>query len=532
MAAPAEKQSDFRRRFTRAKAEADRMRPLLQREYQLLVPAHAPAFDEGANPANTAQNYDATGSLAVSDRAGDLHDKLFPPFDEWADFSGKDAPAELLQALRETFHDAIEASNFHSEIEQPLEECIMSVGCIELHRGEADNPLHFEAVSAADLVVAQGRDGRLTDTWRLRRLPLCDIADVWPEAVLPAEWERQLQDDPYAEVALLEGEIYDAVRKQWIVEVQPLEKDGEQPIFRAERRRRRRIAFRMAKAAKRAWGFGPGRRVFPDAHTANKTVELTLKNASLAVSGIWQAEDDGVLNPANIKLVPGAIIPKASGSSGLTPLAPAGRFDVGQVVLADTRGQVQRGIQGPLPPDGAKSSRRTAFEIERDERRAARLDLPRTLHVLKELHEALVLAVLDVLADPYLIGSRFHVEDFPTGAIWPISPLMRLRAQAKAEQAMRTYATALSIDQETTMAVVDREAFIRWYLDYGSMPVEAVLPEGAAAQPQAPNPLEAAAGAGAEAAAKAAGTELGRQAGASLADEAGMGGIAEGFGSV
>src|SRR3546814_6808214 len=62
-------------------------------------------------------------------------------------------------------------------------------------------------------------------------------------------------------------------------------------------------------------------KALPDIKTANKVVELILKNASIAVTGIWQADDDGVLNPATVRLVPGAIIPKAQGSAGLTPLA-------------------------------------------------------------------------------------------------------------------------------------------------------------------------------------------------------------------
>jgi len=73
-------------------------------------------------------------------------------------------------------------------------------------------------------------------------------------------------------------------------------------------------------------------------------VELVLKNASIAVTGIWQADDDGVLNPATIKLVPGAIIPKAVGSAGLTPLEAPGRFDVSQLVLDDLRAAIRKAL--------------------------------------------------------------------------------------------------------------------------------------------------------------------------------------------
>ena len=48
-----------------------------------------------------------------------------------------------------------------------------------------------------------------------------------------------------------------------------------------------------------------------------------------------------MLNPANIKLVPGSIIPKAVGSAGLTPLQAPGRFDVSQLVLDDLRARIR-----------------------------------------------------------------------------------------------------------------------------------------------------------------------------------------------
>ena len=79
----------------------------------------------------------------------------------------------------------------------------------------------------------------------------------------------------------------------------------------------------------------------PDIKTVNKVVELILKNASIAVTGIWLADDDGVLNPANIKLVPGSIIPKAVGSAGLTPLQAPGRFDVSNLMLGDLRARIR-----------------------------------------------------------------------------------------------------------------------------------------------------------------------------------------------
>jgi hypothetical protein len=69
-----------------------------------------------------------------------------------------------------------------------------------------------------------------------------------------------------------------------------------------------------------------------------------------------------VLNPANIRLTPGSIIPKAPGSAGLTPLQAPGRFDVSELVLSDLRGRIRHTllIDRLAPLDGA---RMTATEV-------------------------------------------------------------------------------------------------------------------------------------------------------------------------
>jgi hypothetical protein len=82
--------------------------------------------------------------------------------------------------------------------------------------------------------------------------------------------------------------------------------------------------------------------------TTNLTIELILENAQMSISGIYQIEDDGVINPDTINLVPGTIIPKAMGSSGLQPIQAAGRFDVAQLVLSDMRQNIKRALYNDM----------------------------------------------------------------------------------------------------------------------------------------------------------------------------------------
>lgn len=104
------------------------------------------------------------------------------------------------------------------------------------------------------------------------------------------------------------------------------------------------ISFRWMKSPGEIYGRSPVMKALPDIKTANKVVELILKNASISVTGIWQADDDGILNPANIELAPGSIIPKAIGSKGLQPLDVPGDFDVSQLVLESLQARIRHAL--------------------------------------------------------------------------------------------------------------------------------------------------------------------------------------------
>jgi hypothetical protein len=120
------------------------------------------------------------------------------------------------------------------------------------------------------------------------------------------------------------------------------------------------------KVAGEIYGRGPLITALPDIKTLNKVKELVLKNASLAISGVYTAADDGVLNPATVKIIPGAIIPVArnGGPQGesLKPLPRAGDFNVSQIIINDLVTNIKRILlDESLPPDNM--SARSATEV-------------------------------------------------------------------------------------------------------------------------------------------------------------------------
>jgi hypothetical protein len=89
-------------------------------------------------------------------------------------------------------------------------------------------------------------------------------------------------------------------------------------------------------------GRGPVTFSLPDIKTLNKTKELTLKNASMAIAGAWTVRDDGVVNVNTVQIYPGAKIPVESNDGGvygasIKRLEAAGNFDVSNLIIQDLR---------------------------------------------------------------------------------------------------------------------------------------------------------------------------------------------------
>ena len=366
-----------RRGFERARQRRRPWEPLWRDCYSYALPQRGLGLGAEFAPARRyADNlFDGTAADAVEQLAASLLAELTPPWSQWFGFrpghdvSATDRPvlAATLDDLAERVRGHFERSSFAVEIHQCFLD-LVTVGTATLLFQEAPvgdpSGFRFCAVPAAEMFIDGDQNGQIRQYYRATSLSLSSIRARYPDARLP-DWlvddgerdpeqrhevvEAVLQQGPgHAYSALLLHPTRDGIRDYVLAEG-----NFEQSPF---------LTFRWVKGAGELYGRSPVMTALPDIKTANKVVELILKNASIAVTGIWLADDDGVLNPANIKLVPGSIIPKAVGSAGLTPLQAPGRFDVSQLVLDDLRARIRHTLLtdrlGPV-----MSSKMTATEI-------------------------------------------------------------------------------------------------------------------------------------------------------------------------
>lgn len=301
----------------------------------------------------TDRLYDGTALDAVDQLAASLLGHLTPPWTQWFGFKpGPDLTPEEAQALAPVLEESariiqahFDRSNFSVEMHQCFLDLVVG-GTAALYFEEAEpgafSAFKFSAVPLADILLEEGEDGFLDGSFRQMSMTLAQIKDRYADVTLPSDVERDGARDPQLRFAILETILPQGGAYDYIAIL--MERGHPVELAKGRFSGSPCIAFRWMKSPGELYGRSPVMKALPDIKTANKVVELILKNASIAVTGIWQADDDGVLNPANIQLVPGAIIPKAVGSAGLKPLEMPGRFDVSQLILDDLRARIRHAL--------------------------------------------------------------------------------------------------------------------------------------------------------------------------------------------
>ncbi|MDP2697593.1 portal protein [Thalassospira sp.] len=334
--------------------------------------------------------FDATAPDAVEQLAASLLAEITPPGGGWFDLEcGAAVPENDRAVLADSLAQAVriidghfERSNFSVEIHQAFLDLVtVGTACLRLEESPfgTASALRFASIPVRELAFEERADGALDAVFRKLHLGLGDIRARWPDAPLPdgasgagngaganggdAATRKWSLIEAVLPVASGTGGMDGAGGYDLAVFYEDGGAAGGDGLIAVDRFAvSPYIAFRWLKAPGEIYGRSPVMKALPDIKTANKVVELILKNASIAVTGIWQADDDGILNPATVRLVPGSIIPKAVGSAGLKPLDAPGRFDVSDLVLQDLRDRIRRCLLADrLTP--MEAPRMTATEV-------------------------------------------------------------------------------------------------------------------------------------------------------------------------
>lgn len=350
----------YLKRYDKAKAHRENFVPLFEECYEYALPQRESFYFETAGQRRDDKIFDETAVVGVQEFASRLQSGLVPNFARWADLiAGSEIPVEErdqvnndLDEVTDYIFEILQNSNFSQEIHESFMDLAVGTGVLCAEEGDAINPIIFSAIPLPHVVLDTGPDDKIDHVFRERSMRYSDLEYMYPDAELDSRLQNSVSNNPDGTIKILEIVCKDYTRRnedaflryaidmntKTIIQQDTFVGVGSNPF----------ICFRWSKCAGEVYGRGPLINALSAIKTTNLTIELILENAQMAISGVYQMEDDGVINVDTINLVPGSIIPKAAGSSGLQAVQSAGSFDVANLILSDMRMNIKRALYNDM----------------------------------------------------------------------------------------------------------------------------------------------------------------------------------------
>jgi len=344
--------------------------------YEMAMPQRNTMYEMTPGQKKGATIYDSTLQQATTKLASTLQSTITPPFVEWAKLSpgafitqNKEEIERKLLHITKAVFAAIKASNFDTVVGEYFMDLIVGTAAMLVLEGDDQIPLQFIAVPISELALEEGADSQIGAVYRKYKKPIRTIPQMWPDWKPDHEIEKLIREDGGKKITIQEVTYLNPENKKWIYTVL-LEKAGRikgtEPVQIVERVYDTNpwIIARWMKIPGEIFGRGPVLSVLADSKTLNTAKKLELQSAALAVSGVWLAKNNGILNTNAIKIQPGAIIPVQStgGPMGadLQLLQGGGDINYSQIVQNDLRQSIKDGMFDRAIPE--KGGVRSATE--------------------------------------------------------------------------------------------------------------------------------------------------------------------------
>tara|TARA_R110002020_G_scaffold188919_2_gene387767 strand:- start:303 stop:1889 length:1587 start_codon:yes stop_codon:yes gene_type:complete len=350
----------YLKRYEKAKAVRQRWESLFDECYEYALPMRQTFSTNSLGERRDDKIFDETAVVGVQEFASRLQSGLVPNFARWADFTaGSEIPKEQREAINNDLDgvtdyvfEILQNSNFGQEVHESFMDLAIGTGVLHVEEGDAINPVNFTALPLPHVVLDVGPDDRIDHVFRERDIRYSDISILYPKAKPNPRLEASMKTNPEGRTKVLEVVcknytlpnedsyycIIFEVNSKSLLKYETYKGTGSNPF----------ICFRWSKDPGAVYGRGPLINALSAIKTTNLTIELILENAQMAISGVYQMDDDGVINPDTINLVPGTVIPKAPNSAGLQPVKAAGSFDVANLILSDMRINIKRALYNDM----------------------------------------------------------------------------------------------------------------------------------------------------------------------------------------
>ncbi len=363
------------KRYESAKAVKDQWKGTFEECYEFALPQKESFYDETQGRRRTDRIFDETAVVGIQEFASRLQSGIVPNFSRWAEFrAGNEIPKEdkkevdlLLDEVTEYVFELLQNSNFSQEVHESFLDIALGTAVLLVEEGDAVNPIVFKSIPLPQVYLSSGYDDKVDHVFRERQIRARDMLIAYPDGQLSDDMKRDMVENPEKMCEIIEV-VYKnhANTKDDEYHYCAISPEHEHKVYEEVYKglgANPFIVYRWSKSSGETYGRGPLMNALPAIKTANLLIEMVLENAQMSISGMYQVEDDGVVNVDNISLIPGTIIPKAAGSSGLQPIPQAGNFNVSDLVLKDQRNNIKKALYNDMLGMPNQSTPMSATEV-------------------------------------------------------------------------------------------------------------------------------------------------------------------------
>lgn len=435
-------------RIKKAEGKKELWRDIYQECYEYALPQRNlyDGYYDGGTPGQRKMSkvFDSTAINSTQKFANRIQSALFPPYRKWVRIQpGNEIPEDRASAaqieldkINDKMFAVLRQTNFDLAIGEFLLDLAVGTACMLVLPGDDEEPIKFITVPQYLIAFEEGAYGTIQNVYRRLKLKNSTIQQQYPDAKIPPEFQKLIQEKPDEHTELYESTMYH--EDDGFYHYCVIWKKGPDKIVHRTYETMPWIISRYMKVAGEIYGRGPLITALPDIKTLNKTVELLLKNASLNIAGVYTASDDGVLNPQTVRIAPGAIIPVArnDGPTGpsLKPLQRSGDINLSQLVINDLRLNVKKiMLDESLPPDNM--SARSATEIVERMKELSQNLGSAFGRLISEAVLPLVRRTLAVMNDKEIITLPLKVNGLEI-KMQPTSPLALAQSNEEVQTAM------------------------------------------------------------------------------------------------
>lgn len=357
---------DLLKRFSRAKSKRAPWEDMWQDIYDLVLPSREGFYQTTPGEERTEEIFDETALVALADFVSRIQNGVIPyhlmwfrfePGPEVADPQQRKELQVQLDAVGRFIWEAILNSNLVNEAQEVITDLAIGWSTLIVDDGRDGRYLEFKCVPQSHTFWDVGPDKSVDGVFRVREgVKIADIRTIWPEATLSDSLQGKMKGNPDAKTNLVEASYRDwSIITTPVYRYQIVAGEDKSLVIDQEERglgARPYITSRWSVAAGECYGRGPLVSALPAIRTTNLVTEMILENSQMAISGIWQVDDDGSINVDNVEIVPGAVYARSPDTRGLERTESPSNFNVADIVLSQQQENIRKALfaqnLGPL----------------------------------------------------------------------------------------------------------------------------------------------------------------------------------------